>query len=387
MVIDLRSGGPFQNAWKRFLNYEATDRDAIKLNLIYVDIAGKDLIAGLLLSRIIYWHMPSNKDQKTRLRVKQGGYLWLAKNRDQWWDECRITPKQYDRAIEILTSLKIVTVENHMFDGKRTPFIRVNPVSFIELLEDYLSQVEDNSEVLEENAETSLLPEGIQRCYRKVNTAIDQTARPLTGVTSLGTSLGTVVKVSDETFTTHGVESPTRVPQPPPPIGSTTSGFPLPVYPTAKEVKAAQAKEKRIAEKTASARVMAWGDDTLLKVRDFVHAYNRGIAEDGRVVPEPDAAAMERNMSLVIDIDSTRYTPEDFEEAARYYYRTWNGKVSIKSLVGLLSEWDAKGRPKIKRIESVLPSGKRVETYGEMKMREYEEALMEEAQIASMAVH
>jgi len=44
--------------FNEFLSWELTTRDTIDFKKIYVDIAG-DLIAGLLLSQIIYWHLPS----------------------------------------------------------------------------------------------------------------------------------------------------------------------------------------------------------------------------------------------------------------------------------------------------------------------------------------
>ena len=44
-----------------FLKWEETDYDSIKVKRIYIDIA-EDLVAGLLLSQIIYWHLPSKKD-------------------------------------------------------------------------------------------------------------------------------------------------------------------------------------------------------------------------------------------------------------------------------------------------------------------------------------
>ncbi len=66
----------------------------------YVDMTG-DLLSGILLGQIVYWHLPS-KDGRSKLRVQKEGKLWLAKGRADWYDEIRITPKQFDRAIKIL---------------------------------------------------------------------------------------------------------------------------------------------------------------------------------------------------------------------------------------------------------------------------------------------
>jgi hypothetical protein len=122
--------------WKKyadeFLRWEKMSRDAIDVKRCYIDIAG-DLVAGILLSQIIYWHLP-NKEGEIKLRVRIKGFLCLAKNRTDWWEECRITPRQYDRAIEILEKKNLVSVKNSMFQGKRTPMIRLNFPTLIEAM-------------------------------------------------------------------------------------------------------------------------------------------------------------------------------------------------------------------------------------------------------------
>lgn len=65
----------------------------------YIDITG-DLVAGTLLSQIMYWFA----DGKNRPTVDRDGYFWIAKRREDWMNEIRITSKQYDRAIKILTA-------------------------------------------------------------------------------------------------------------------------------------------------------------------------------------------------------------------------------------------------------------------------------------------
>ena len=117
------------NPLDTFLSWEKTTRDTIDFKCIYVDMAG-DLVSGLLLSQIVYWNLPSQAGQ-TKLRVKKDGHLWLAKNRDDWWEEIRITPKQVDRAIKILSDKGLVVYENSLFAGKRTPFIRIDSDGFM----------------------------------------------------------------------------------------------------------------------------------------------------------------------------------------------------------------------------------------------------------------
>lgn len=99
----------------RFLLWEQSSRDTIDLKKVYIDVAG-DLVTGVLLSQIIYWNLP-NKEGCTKLRVKIDGDLWLAKGREDWWDECRISAKQFDRSIKILEDKKIVKTTLKKFDG------------------------------------------------------------------------------------------------------------------------------------------------------------------------------------------------------------------------------------------------------------------------------
>ncbi|MFB7121691.1 conserved phage C-terminal domain-containing protein [Bacillus tropicus] len=94
------------------------------VRLAYVDITG-DLIAGILLGQIVYWYMP-NEQGKSKLRVKKNGEFWLAKSREDWKEEIRITPKQYDRAIKILIEKGFVEVKKFKFNGAPTNHIKLN---------------------------------------------------------------------------------------------------------------------------------------------------------------------------------------------------------------------------------------------------------------------
>ena len=103
---------------------ETFARSGYMVRLAYVDIT-EDLIAGILLGQIVYWYMP-NEQGKSKLRVKKNGEFWLAKSREDWKDEIRITPKQYDRAIKILISKGLVEVQKFKFNGAPTNHIKLN---------------------------------------------------------------------------------------------------------------------------------------------------------------------------------------------------------------------------------------------------------------------
>ena len=104
-----------------FLAWEKASRDTIDFKKIYVDISG-DLIAGLILSQIIYWFLP-NKEGKTKLRVMKRGTLCLAKTRFEWWDEIRFKPTQVDKGLKILRKIGVIRTKIHRFNGTPTTHI------------------------------------------------------------------------------------------------------------------------------------------------------------------------------------------------------------------------------------------------------------------------
>lgn len=116
-----------------FLAWEAHSRDTLKIKRCYVDVVGGDLIAGILLSQIIYWHLPDDSGQ-SRLKIERDGHKWLAKKRLDWWNECRITPKQFDSAIRLLESKHLIKTTIYKFDNSPTKHIRVDWENFLSAL-------------------------------------------------------------------------------------------------------------------------------------------------------------------------------------------------------------------------------------------------------------
>ena len=112
------------NNWNEFLYWENSTRDTIDVKKIYIDIA-EDLTAGILLSQIIFWFLP-NKSGETKLRIKRMGKLWLAKKRSDWWNEIRITEKQFDRAVAILEKKDLIETHLYLFGGHPVKHITLN---------------------------------------------------------------------------------------------------------------------------------------------------------------------------------------------------------------------------------------------------------------------
>lgn len=119
------------NDFDKFLLWEQTTRDTVDFKKIYVDMAG-DLVAGIMLSQIVFWHLPDRND-KTRLKIEKDGHFWIAKAYSDWYEEVRITEWQAPRALAILVEKGIVEKKIFKFDGAPTVHIRLIENQFLEL--------------------------------------------------------------------------------------------------------------------------------------------------------------------------------------------------------------------------------------------------------------
>ncbi len=117
--------------FESFLSWEARSRDTIDFKKTYVDIS-RDVVAGLMLSQIIYWYLPGT-DGEEKLRVEREGERWLVKSRDDWWAECRLSPREADRARKNLEGLGIIEVKVFKFNGSPTQHVRIIKERFLEL--------------------------------------------------------------------------------------------------------------------------------------------------------------------------------------------------------------------------------------------------------------
>jgi hypothetical protein len=115
-----------------FLAWECESKDTIDFKKLYVDMAG-DILAGLLLSQIVFWNLP-DKNGKNKLRVRREEHYWLAKSRGDWWDEVRLRPREVDAAIKRLREAGIIETRVWKFGGNPTTHIRVIPTGFMDTL-------------------------------------------------------------------------------------------------------------------------------------------------------------------------------------------------------------------------------------------------------------
>lgn len=131
----------------QFLTWEAATRDTIDFKKLYVDIAD-DLIAGVLLSQIVFWFLP-NKHGDSKLRVNKEGHQWLVRGRDDWWEECRIKPRQYDSAIKKLVGRGVIATSIFKFNGETKIHIRIVWEKFLDLQNTILNPPETAHETPE----------------------------------------------------------------------------------------------------------------------------------------------------------------------------------------------------------------------------------------------
>jgi hypothetical protein len=121
--------------FQEFLEWEKASLDTIDVKKIYIDVAGGDLIAGLMLSQIIYWYLPDKTGQKDKLRVFHDNENWIAKTYKDWWNEIRISKSQAERAIRILVNRGIIEKKVFKFCGEPTTHIRILKDNFLRQME------------------------------------------------------------------------------------------------------------------------------------------------------------------------------------------------------------------------------------------------------------
>jgi len=172
---------------KEFLFWESSSRDTIDFKMVYVDIANGDLVSGLLLSQIIYWFLPSKSNQSKL--TETNGVKQLIKKRGDWYNEIRISEKQYDRAVGILGKLGLIKVElkkSNYYDGAPVPHIQLNFDVLIDLLNN--------------QREKSILTKGENQFPPKVEIDIPETAKTIDTETTPETISEIIKKEREEDF-------------------------------------------------------------------------------------------------------------------------------------------------------------------------------------------
>ena len=146
---------------------------------MYIDITG-DLIQGTLLARIMYWFAP-DKNKRSKVRIFKDGYFWIAKQRRDWWDEIRITERQYDKAISELKKKGFVELAKYKFDSMPTIHIRPNYDNINAATEKWEDELRKT--IIEEYEEE--LQKSESGNYTKCKTGITKDVTLLTEITNI----------------------------------------------------------------------------------------------------------------------------------------------------------------------------------------------------------
>jgi hypothetical protein len=122
----------YERVLREFVALERDMNDAVTVRRAYVDLCD-DLVAGIVLSQIVYWFRP-DRSGKSKLTIEISGKLWLAKKREDWWEECRIMPKRADRALALLKEKGIIETCVAKFNSIPMTHIHINLKTLAEKL-------------------------------------------------------------------------------------------------------------------------------------------------------------------------------------------------------------------------------------------------------------
>jgi len=117
-----------------FIAWEGMSRDVIDVKRAYIRVAG-DMAAGVLLSQCVYWFLPA-RDGSSKLTIERDGKWWLAKKREDWWEECCLRGKQFDRCVVTLEELDLIWTAVYKFQGSPAKHISLNWSQLIHRLAD-----------------------------------------------------------------------------------------------------------------------------------------------------------------------------------------------------------------------------------------------------------
>lgn len=133
----------FAISFEQFLQWEAHTRDVLDVKKMYIDLA-EDLAAGVALSHILFWYLPSKRDEGSKLRVYRDGHYWIAVPRSEWWERCRLTEDQADRALKKLIEKGLIEKKIFKFNGSPVVHIRLQIDTFLERLTDLIQSSSPN---------------------------------------------------------------------------------------------------------------------------------------------------------------------------------------------------------------------------------------------------
>jgi len=104
---------------------------------------------------------------------------WLVKKREDWWEECRITPKQFDRSSDVLIKKDYISIKRFHFHGLPTIHIHLHVIPFLASMKMILFPVNSNLTF----GEVGTLPLGKLEFDQRSNYINDNTREEISGET------------------------------------------------------------------------------------------------------------------------------------------------------------------------------------------------------------
>ncbi|MCZ2078459.1 MAG: helix-turn-helix transcriptional regulator [Bryobacterales bacterium] len=183
-----------------YLASQTEKYDRFGVGRLYIDITGH-LTDGIIFSRLMYWFAPSTKG-KPRTKVSRDGYRWVARNYDQWWEECRVDERTARASVKRMVDSGLLIKAVYKFGKKPTTHLRINWQTFEKLAKEHLSiSLEDKrtlkrskrQKMSERNKTVPAKNDEIIETSKNVRTIVpaknDETYSMITG--SLNTTLNT----------------------------------------------------------------------------------------------------------------------------------------------------------------------------------------------------
>jgi hypothetical protein len=121
---------PIKIQFNDFLAWERSTYDTVDFKKTYVDMCGGDLIAGMMLSDLIFWRIPNQKGEDKR-RIEMDNKLWIAVTDEEWFERLRLSKKQARRAKKALEDLGIIETRIKKFNGAPTTHFYLNEDDFL----------------------------------------------------------------------------------------------------------------------------------------------------------------------------------------------------------------------------------------------------------------
>ena len=135
-----------------FMAEQTARRRVIAYDPIFADMAG-DVLAGLVLSQICYWHSADKKGQ-TRMRVAKDGRLWAALSAKQMHEDLRMSSAQIMRCYGILEKKNLILKHVWRFAGAPTTHISLNWPVFKEARQRCIAALVEKIEFAQDETDT-----------------------------------------------------------------------------------------------------------------------------------------------------------------------------------------------------------------------------------------